>query len=64
MDEYWELELELAKIADSMHITRKQLIDNFHNFDASIKVKIRSVIKNQYIILRKQYRHLTLVKGK
>lgn len=48
---YWNYELELAKIADSLEFTKEQLIDYVSNLPLKDRLNIYRILNNQKNIL-------------
>jgi hypothetical protein len=67
LDKYWDLEFDLAEIADKYRVTRKQLLDTPLDLDDWIRVK--DIIQAQVDLLESKGRsrpppHLRLLRGK
>lgn len=70
MDDYWDYEYDLAKIADKYNLSIEELIDNLDDYPKELYNMVWTILENQEAILesvlleevKKQSRHLRLVR--
>ena len=53
LDDYWELEFKLAKMADSFKLTRERLVEHAHLMPEYIHAQVQDIIEEQEYVLEK-----------
>ena len=52
VNQYWNHEIELARLADSLRVTRKDLVEQPHLFSIEIREQVADLLQNQADLLR------------
>lgn len=65
--EYWQLEMQLAHLADSYSTTRKQLIEQSEQFNLDVRKLVLFILEKQVQVLKRgnyltKRQHLKLIK--
>lgn len=53
VNKYWSFELELARIADSLHVSRRNLIEQPYMFSIEIRQQVVLLLQKQIDLLKK-----------
>ena len=53
LNQYWNHEIKLARIADALRVTRKDLIEQPNRFSVEIREQVASLLQNQADLLKK-----------